>query len=91
MKFTPVFFAAAAAFAVLSAPASANEVADACTAALSAEGADTSICACLGAAADADAAVGANILELAGMPAAEREGHTSEATAAAIAACQPAQ
>ena len=88
MKFTPILFAAAAAVAVMSAPSSANEVEDACTAALSAEGADTSICSCLGAAADADAAVAANILELAGIAAEEREAHTSEATAAAIAACQ---
>ena len=88
MKLTPVLFAAAAALAMMSAPASANEVEDACTAALSAEGADTSICACLGEAADADADVAANILSLAGMDAAEREANTSEATAAAIADCQ---
>lgn len=89
MKFTPVIFAAAAAVAIMAAPASADDIEAICTAAVTADGGDASGCGCLAAEAKGDAAMTANIVEIAAMATADRGGHTSEATAAAIEKCFP--
>lgn len=99
MKFTSVVFAAATAVALMSAPASATDInqlcldtvaADAAAAGVEANPAAAEGCACLAAAAEGNAEMTANIEMVAAMPAADREGHSSEATAAALAECFPA-
>ena len=98
MKFTPVIFAAATAVALMSAPASATDInqlcldtsaADAAAAGVEVNPAAAESCACLAAASEGNADMAANLEMIAAMAAEERAGHTSEATAAAIAECFP--
>lgn len=89
MKFTPILFAAAAAVAFMTVPASASDINQLCIDTVTADGGDTSGCACLAEKAASDADMSANLEMIAGMAAEERAGHTSEATAAAIAECFP--
>ena len=78
---------AAALFALLAAPASANDVADMCREYVAENGGDDSGCDCLGDAADADAALAAALAEI-GSP--EDLEAADDSTKEAIAACFPA-
>ncbi len=100
MKFTPIIFAAATAVALMTAPASAEDITQLCidtvtadAAAAGAAGDAAAIatsCACLAAKAEGDADLTKNLVEGAAMAAGpERDAHRSEASAAAVAECFP--
>lgn len=89
MKFTPIIFAASAAVAFMTVPASATDINQLCIDTVTADGGDTSGCGCLAEKAAHDADMAANLEMVAAMAAEERAGHMSEATAAAIAECFP--
>lgn len=87
MKKTIIVAAFASVAALMTVPASANDIEQICIDALGADGRPTDGCACLGEAAAGNAEIDANLREVASMPAEERGGHMTEATGAAVAAC----
>jgi hypothetical protein len=99
MKFTPILFAAAASLAVLTGSASADDINQLCIDTVTADqtaagqtvdaAAVAANCGCLAEKASADHDLTDNIVEVAALPAADREAKMSEATGAAIAACFP--
>jgi hypothetical protein len=85
-KMMKVLYVAAVAAACMTAPASANETADACRGYVAENGGDASGCDCLGDAADSDA----NLADaLAAIEAPADLEAADDATKAAIAACYP--